>query len=143
MSMLYSAKFEPDGEGWLVTFPSLPEAITGGEDREQAMANALDALEVVLLTYAKDGREMPTDKPVDEGDVALIAPSAQVVAKLSFIDAFRKSGLTRTGLAGRLGKAENEVRRMLDPYHGTKLPALEAAMHALGKRFVLTVEEAA
>ena len=141
--MLYSAKFEPDGDGWLVTFPSLPEAITGGEDREQAMANALDALEVVLLTYAKDGRTMPADTPVDEGDVILIAPSAQVVAKLSFIEAFGKSGLTRTALAGRLGKAENEVRRMLDPYHGTKLPALEAAMHALGKRFVLTVEEAA
>lgn len=143
MSMLYSAKFEPDGEGWLVTFPSLPEAITGGENREQAMANALDALEVVLLTYAKDGRTMPADTPVDEGDIVLIAPSAQVVAKLSFIDAFNRSGLTRTALAGRLGKAENEVRRMLDPYHGTKLPALEAAMHALGKRFVLTVEEAA
>jgi antitoxin HicB len=143
MSMLYSAKVEPDGEGWLITFPSLPEAITGGEDRDHAMANALDALEVVLLTYAKDGRTIPADTPVEDGDVVLIAPSAQVVAKLSFIDAFRKSGLTRTTLAARLGKAENEVRRMLDPYHGTKLPTLEAAMHALGKRFVLTVEEAA
>jgi hypothetical protein len=32
---------------------------------------------------------------------------------------------------------------MLDPYHGSKLAALEEAMHALGKRFILTVEEAA
>jgi hypothetical protein len=32
---------------------------------------------------------------------------------------------------------------MLDPYYGSKLPALEAGMKALGKRFVLKVEEAA
>ena len=77
------------------------------------------------------------------GDTSRIAPSAQVVAKLSFIEAFRRSGLTRVALAERIGKGESEVRRMLDPYYGSKLPALENAMLALGKRFVLTVEEAA
>ena len=140
--MHYTALLEPDDGGWLVTFPALPEAITGGDNRQLAMANAVDALEVVLLTYAKDGRELPEDIGI-AGDGVRIVPSAQVVAKLSFIDAFRKSGLTRVALAERLGKAENEVRRMLDPYYGSKLPALESAMLALGKRFVLTVEQAA
>ena len=140
--MHYTALLEPDDGGWLVTFPALPEAITGGDNRQLAMANAVDALEVVLLTYAKDGRELPEDIGI-AGDGVRIVPSAQVVAKLSFIDAFRKSGLTRVALAERLGKAENEVRRMLDPYYGSKLPALEAAMLAMGKRYVLTVEEAA
>ena len=137
--MLYSASFEADGEGWLVTFPALPEAITGGATREEATVNAVDALEVALLTYAQDGREMPADiKPA--GDVLPIAPSAQVMAKVALIEAFRQSGLTRVAFAERLGKRETEVRRMLDPYYGTKLPAMEAAMRALGKRFVLSVE---
>lgn len=140
--MQYTALFQPDERGWIVTFPALPEAITGGDSRDRAMSNALDALEVVLLTYAKDGRDLPADMPA-MGDKMRIAPSAQVVAKLSFIEAFRKSGLTRVALAQRLGKGENEVRRMLDPYYGSKLPALEDAMRALGKRFVLTVEQAA
>lgn len=140
--MKYTALLEADGDGWIVTFPSLPEANTAGEDRAGAIENAHDALEVVLLTYAKDGRDLPVDLPV-QGDTVLVAPSAQVVAKLSFIEAFRKSGLTRVALAERLGKGENEVRRMLDPYYGSKLPALEDAMRALGKRFVLTVEQAA
>ena len=51
--------------------------------------------------------------------------------------------MTRVALAGKLGKAETEVRRMLDPYHRTKLPAIEAGLRALGKRLVVTVEEAA
>jgi hypothetical protein len=32
---------------------------------------------------------------------------------------------------------------MLDPYYGSKLPLLDAGMRALGKRFVISVEEAA
>lgn len=141
----YFAKFEPDGDGYLVTFPVIPEAITGGATREEAAANAIDALEVALLTYAKDGREFP-DPGIDlpEGDgIEPVPISAGVSAKLSFIEAFRKSGLSRVALAAMIGKAEGEVRRMLDPYHSTKLPALEEAMKALGKRYVITVEEAA
>ena len=140
--MQYTAHFQPDGGGYLVRFPALPEAITGGAVKAEALANAVDALEVVLLTYAGEGLPFPADRPV-EGETASIVVSAQVAAKIGFIQAFRQSGLTRTALAERLGKGETEVRRMLDPYYGTKLPALEAGMRALGKRFVLTVEEAA
>ena len=139
--MHYSAKFEPGAGGLLVTFPAVPEAITGGKNRTEAIANAVDALEVALLTYAKDERPLPEDKP--GRDLFAIPVSASVSAKIAFIRAFKDSGMTRVGLAAKLGKAETEVRRMLDPYYSTKLPALEAGMSALGKRFVLIVEEAA
>jgi antitoxin HicB len=142
--MHYVAKFEPDDGGFLVTFPTVPEAITGGDTLEQAFRNAVDALEVALLTYAKDGRDLPPQAAGRSSDDGFARPaipvSAGVAAKLGFIEAFRQSGLSKVALAAKLGKKEGEVRRMLDPYHGTKLPALEDAMRALGKRFVLTVE---
>jgi antitoxin HicB len=142
--MHYVAKFEPDDGGFLVTFPTVPEAITGGDTLEQAFRNAVDALEVALLTYAKDGRDLPPQAAGRSSDDGFARPaipvSAGVAAKLGFIEAFRKSGLSKVAFAAKLGKKEGEVRRMLDPYHGTKLPALEDAMRALGKRFVLTVE---
>lgn len=140
--MLYSARFERDGDGWLVTFPALPEAITGGTIRQEARKNAVDALEVVLLTYAKDGRSPPNDIAAN-GDIEKIAVSAQVVAKLSFIEAFRTSNLTRVALAERMHVSESEVRRLLDPYYGSKLPSLELGMQALGKRYAISVVEAA
>ena len=68
--------------------------------------------------------------------------ASTIVAKLAFIEAFKKSGMTRVALAERLGKVESEVRRMLEPYHRTKLDALEAGMKALGKRFRISVEDA-
>ncbi|MHB1102914.1 MAG: type II toxin-antitoxin system HicB family antitoxin [Devosia sp.] len=143
--MHYVAKFVPDGEGFLVTFSSIPEAVTGGASKNEALENAGDALEVALLTYASDGRPLPTEsvRPQSGGSYFRIPVSATVTAKLAFIAAFKSSGLTRVALATRLGKAEGEIRRMLDPYHRTKLASLEAGLRALGKRLVVTVEEAA
>lgn len=41
-----------------------------------------------------------------------------------------------------IGKDEKKIRRILDPKHPTKLPALTAALRALGKRLVVGVVEA-
>jgi antitoxin HicB len=143
--MRYTAILETDDGGFIVHFPAFLEIVTGGATLEETLDNAHDALEVVLLTYAKDNISLPQDIATDKKSVAahVIHVSASVVAKLEFIAAFRQSGLTRVALADRLGKAETEVRRMLNPYHGTKLAMLETAIGALGKRFVLNVEEAA
>jgi antitoxin HicB len=143
--MQYLARFQPDGDAILVTFPSVPEAITGGATDEEALTNAIDALEVALLTYAAEGRAIPPDDvgPKSGGRYRRIIVPATTSAKLAFITAFRESGLTRVALATKLGKSENEVRRMLDPYHHTKLGAIEAGLNALGKRIVLSVEKAA
>jgi antitoxin HicB len=140
--MEYFYRMERDGDGWLVTFRSLPEAITGGSTMDEAVRNAADAAEVVLLTYAKDGRDIPpSDRKMKPGDTGSVIAAASVVAKISFMEAFRKAGMSRVEFARRLGKNESEVRRMLDPYHHTKLGALEDAMRILGKRFVISVRD--
>lgn len=144
MYQSYLARFQ-EGDGFLVTFPDLPEAITGGATEEEALAQAVDALEVTVLTYVLDGRALPEPRkrPAAGGSYRWISVGAATAAKIAFIEAFRASGMTRTAFAAKLGKAENEVRRMLDPYHATKLPALDAGLHALGKKFVISVENIA
>lgn len=139
----YSAKLTPDGESILVTFPAIPEAVTGGADEAEALANAREALELAVLTYVLDGRPIPRDDPGpgESGQFHKVPITAAVAAKIAFVEAFRQSGLTRVALAARLGKAEGEVRRMLDPYHATKLGAIESGLRALGKRLVVHVEE--
>jgi antitoxin HicB len=141
----YIAKFQNDAGGFVVTFPDIPEAVTGGSSNEEAFANAQEALELALLTYANDGRDIPaaSKRSGSAGRSVQVPVAAAVAAKIAFIIAFRKSGLTRVALAKKLGKAETEVRRMLDPYHQTKLPAIEAGLKALGKRLVVSVAEAA
>ena len=53
----YPAKLERDSNGTiLVSFPDVPEAHTFGDDREEALARAVDALETAFIGYTKDRR---------------------------------------------------------------------------------------
>jgi antitoxin HicB len=51
--------------------------------------------------------------------------------------------MRNTELAKLLGVSETVVRRMLSPRHDTKPEKIQAALAALGKRIVVTFEDAA
>jgi antitoxin HicB len=141
--MHYPAKLSPNGTGgYLVQFGDVKEALTEGASIKLALANAAEALETALLGRMKDGDDIPFPSKVDGADTHQVSPSAQAAAKLAFYEAFRKSGLTRTALARKIGKDEAEVRRMLDPYHATKLSALDDAIRAMGLRLTVVLEPA-
>jgi antitoxin HicB len=55
----------------------------------------------------------------------------------------REHSIRNTELAGRLGVSESVVRRILDPKHNTKPEKIQAALNALGKRIVVSFEDAA
>lgn len=139
----YPALIEPGDKGGLVvSFPDVPEAITQGDTREQAIAMGADALGLALLLYAREGRPLPKAR-AKAGELTPIAVEPDVAAKLALLDAFSRSGMTKLELAQRLGKDEKEVRRILDPMHPTKLGAMTEALAALGRRLVVGVENVA
>lgn len=140
---MYHAIFEAgDNHGITVRFPDVPEAITQGDDDVDARAMAEEALGLALLTYTARGLALPRAK-ARGGALVPIAVAPDVAAKLAVLEAFVESGLSKAELARRLGKDEKEVRRILDPRHPTKLPALTDALRALGRRLVVAVEKAA
>jgi antitoxin HicB len=139
----YRALFEPgDRRGTVVvTFPDVPEAITQGRGEGDARAKAEEALALVLLTYLKRGKPLPKPRAKGRGLVN-VAVAPEVAAKLAVLESFAAARMTKSELARRIGRDEKEVRRILDPKHPTKLPALTAALRALGKRLVVGVMEA-
>lgn len=143
MEYIFGAKIETDPEGgFLVTFPDVPEAITGGDTHAEARANAAEALGLALRGIALMGRPLPRPQIRGKGLVPVsVAPDTAL--KLAVVEAFRQSGLSKSELARRLGKIETEARRILDPDHATKLPLLQAALAVLGKEIVVSVRDAA
>jgi antitoxin HicB len=139
----YRAQFEPgERRGTIVvTFPDVPEAITQGRSEADARTVAEEALVLVLLSYLERGKPLPKPRAKARALVE-IAVAPDVAAKLAVLEAFARAGITKSELARRIGKDEKEVRRILDPKHPTKLPALTAALRALGKRLVVGVMEA-
>ena len=141
-SYVYRAQFERGAQrGHVVSFPDVPEAITQGRDMTDARTMAEEALGLALLTYLARGLPLPKAKATSKR-LMPIAVAPDVAAKLAVLEAFAAAGISKSELARRLGKDEKEVRRILDPKHATKLPALTAALRALGKRLVVGVMEA-
>lgn len=73
---------QPDG-GFVVTFPDVPEAITQGEDRDEALLCAVDALETALSFYVDDRRHLPLPSGAKRGQ-AVVRPGPLESAKFAF-----------------------------------------------------------
>jgi antitoxin HicB len=142
-SYAYRALFEPGNRrgNVVVTFSDVPEVVTQGHGKADARAMAEEALGLALLAYLERGMRLP--RPRAKGrDLIEISVAPDVAAKLAVLESFVAAGISKSELARRIGKDEKEVRRILDPKHATKLPALTAALRALGKRLVVGVMEA-
>jgi antitoxin HicB len=130
----------PDpGGGFVVTFPDFPEAITQGDDKAEAMAQATDCLEEAIAGRLRRGDEIP--HPSRGRLVATVPPT--MAAKAALHLALRECHLPKTALARRLGCDEKEARRLLDPAQTSKIERLAEALHALGKELVISVRDAA
>ncbi|TIQ79575.1 MAG: type II toxin-antitoxin system HicB family antitoxin, partial [Mesorhizobium sp.] len=107
----YYARLEADPEGGLqVTFPDVPEAITGGADEAEARVNAAEALGLALRGILAMGRPLP--RPLaNQADLMPIAVEPNTAFKLAVIEAFNESGISKSELARRLGRGETEARR--------------------------------
>jgi antitoxin HicB len=139
----YPAIFEPGEKAGaiVVTFPDVPEAISQGYDDADARTMGSDALGVALLGLLSIDRPLPDASKPQPGQI-MLSVDADVAAKLAVIEAFKASQITQTELAKRLRKDTKEVRRILNPDHATKMPALVSALAALGRRLVISVEAA-
>lgn len=140
----YPAKFETgeNPENLIVTFRDVPEAITQGHGENDALWQAADCLEEAIAGRIADGRPIP--KPSRPARTERLIPlPAPMAAKAALYLALKEAGMSNVQLARKLGCDEKEVRRMLDPRHPTKLPRIKDALAALGKRLVVSMEEAA
>lgn len=64
----YTIILDPDaaGEGFTVTVPALPGCITQGDDRDDAIEHAKEAILLHLESLQADGEPFPADLPSAE-----------------------------------------------------------------------------
>ncbi len=127
-----------DDEGAVVvTFPDFPGARAVGEYEANALTRARDALTGALGACIRDRSPIP--RPSSGGARRVEVPPL-VEIKLGIYEAMREARIGRAELARRLGWHRPQVDRLLNLRHGSKLDQLEAALVALGRRLIVTVE---
>jgi len=138
----YRVKLSKDtNDTILVDVPDVPEAHTFGEDREEALLRAPDAIESALMCYIDLRREIPLPRAGAKGPFVTLP--ALTEAKLALYTAMRTAHVSKAELARRMNCHMPQVDRLLDLRHASRLDQLEAAFHALGKRISVQVSEAA
>ncbi len=124
--------------GWVISCRDLPEAISQAAADEACTEVAAGCLQAALEGYLRYGMTLPAPSPTQAGEV-LIAPPLETLAKVALYSAMEETKVSKSELARRLGVDEKEVRRMLDPGHGSKIPRIAQAVEALGRRLQLTL----
>ena len=127
--------------GFVVTFPDVPEAITQGEDKADALLHARDALESALMFYMDDFQPLP--KPSVLPELPTISPETLSCAKLALHQAMLEANLGKMDLSLRLNVKPDHVEKLLSLDHASKIEQIDATLAVLGKRLTVEMREAA
>ncbi len=138
----FPARFNREGAMVNVSFRDLPECLTFGKGLKDAMKMAEDCLDEGIAARIVNGGAIPMPSRPRSGE-RLVAPPPQTAAKAALCLALSEAHMSKSELARRIGCDEKEIRRMLDPRYGTKLPRLHRALAALGKRLEIDLRDAA
>lgn len=140
---IYPAKTSIDEDGRvLLIFPDVHGAATDGVDLAEALTEAQDCLAESIAAAMAAGEDLPLPSKARRGQVLISLP-ASVAVKAALYSVMREQNRSNRWLARQLKVDEKEARRMLDPYHATKLPRMHEALHALGKEIVIGVRDSA
>jgi antitoxin HicB len=139
----YPAHLKADREGgYVVTFRDIPEAITQGEDLEDAVEHAQEALETAMQFYFDDRREVPVPSAAKRGERLIVLPASESL-KVLLLNEMVKQGVRPAELAKRMRTSKQEVNRITTLRHATKVDRIADALHALGKRLTVGLRRVA
>lgn len=125
-----------DNDTLLATSPDFPELTTFGDDMDDALQHALDALEEAIAGRIANRQDIPSPS---KGKMRVALPTL-TAAKVLLYQAMREDGLRKSDLAKRLSWHMPQVDRLLDVQHASRLDQLDAAFTALNRRMSVTVE---
>lgn len=80
----YPARVRRQRDGYVVRFRDIPEALTSGASRRDALAMAADALATAMQFYFEDRRRVPLPSPPAKDEVLVELTASVAVKVLSF-----------------------------------------------------------
>ena len=126
----YPIELEDDEGTILATSPDFPELTTFGDDRDEALERAIDALEEAIAARIHTAQEVP---PPSRGRNRATLPTLTAI-KVILYQGMRDQGIGKAELARRLGWHLPQVDRVLDVRHRSRLDRMDAALRAIGRQ---------
>jgi antitoxin HicB len=132
----YPITLHPDSNGTLlVGFPDIPCANSVGEDREDALANALEALEAAIELYWETGQRVPLPSSAGDAKDAVSLPSLASAKVLLWNDMLTQQ-ISKTELASLLDVPASRIDSLFDLTDTRPTGLVEIAAQRLRERAV-------
>lgn len=128
---------QENGSVW-VSSPDVPEMASAGDTAEEALFDAVDALESALSLYVDQKIAIPLPTSAADGQAVVRLP-ALTAAKAALWNTMLAQRVSKTEMARRLGVNRPQVDRLVDLLHRSKIEQVEHALQVLGQRIALAV----
>jgi antitoxin HicB len=137
--LVYPVNLNRDTNGSvLVSVPDLPEANSVGDDEDEALLNAVDAIETALEIYFDERRPVPMPSKAKNGQPTVALPAIEE-AKVLLWNEMQAQNIRKAELARRLNVHMPQVDRLFNLKHSSKFEFVELAAKALGKTFQISL----
>ena len=135
----YPVTLTPDTNGaFIVGFPDFPEANSVGDDKDEALLNALDALETALEIYFDERRAVPLPSKAKKGQSVVTLPALET-SKVLLWNEMLLQRMRKADLARLLNVHMPQVDRLFDLRHSSKIEFVEQAARALGRNLSVSL----
>ena len=136
----YSYPFivEDNGDGgFIVSFKDIPEALTEVWAKNDIKQYALDALITSIEFYIEENKAFPKASKVTANDDFVTLP-ASVVSKVLLLNAMAQQHVRPIDLAKKMNIKPQEVNRITNLKHSSKIDTIERALNALGQKLTIS-----
>uniref|UniRef100_UPI00402AD8D3 type II toxin-antitoxin system HicB family antitoxin n=1 Tax=Succinivibrio sp. TaxID=2053619 RepID=UPI00402AD8D3 len=136
----YKASLKSNGEGgYIVTFKGIPEAITEIWSMEEFQKTATDCLITAIDFYIEDRKTFPLPEEVDENEKDVVYLPVSVMAKVLLLNTMVSCNIRPVDLAKKMHIHPQDVTRILNTNHTTKIDTLAKALKVLGKNLQVSI----
>lgn len=131
LELIYGAALSHEEDGIVVIFRDLENVFSWGETEEEAIFNAQEALDGVLLSMASREQEVPLPSPFADGEIGIpVSPEVAAPVLLHLLRTEQRQSLAQVAKA--LGKSYQAYQRMEKIGSNLTLKSLKLAAAALG-----------
>lgn len=134
----YPVIIHPEQGSVWISCPDVPEMASAGDTLEEALFDAVDAMESALSLYVDRKVAIPLPTRAVAGQTVVRLP-ALTAAKAALWNTMIEQRISKTEMARRLGANRPQVDRLVDLLHRSKIEQVEHALHLLGQRIELAV----
>lgn len=138
-NMRYAVRLAKDDNGtFMATVPDVPEAITYGDTKAEALERVVDAILTVFDERIRQRRAIPA--ATTAGSVSVEIPILEA-AKVSLYQTMAEKKVSKAELGRRMNVHLPQVDRILNVRHGSQIDQIVSAFYVLGKRVDFVISD--